>query len=144
MRAKESHVELSPLKLQKLLYILYARCLAEIGAPLFDNPFEAWKYGPVVTDIYEIFKKASSSVREPMPDKEGSYRAYSLSGAFGRCFDEVWGKYGHCSAGDLVELTHRPDSAWTKTYNKCDKLYGGYLSDDDIRIDGDSWFDGRC
>ena len=40
------------MKLQKLLFYAHAWHLAMNGAPLFDDDFEAWPWGPVVRDIY--------------------------------------------------------------------------------------------
>ena len=39
------------LKLQKLLFYAHAWHLAIKKAPLFDEDFEAWPWGPVVRDI---------------------------------------------------------------------------------------------
>lgn len=40
------------MKLQKLLFYAHAWHLAMRGAPLFENDFEAWPWGPVVRDVY--------------------------------------------------------------------------------------------
>lgn len=47
--------ELTPMKLQKLLY--YVKCWSLVaGQPLIDEPFEAWSYGPVNPDVYQRYK----------------------------------------------------------------------------------------
>lgn len=40
------------LKLQKLLYYIQGSNIVLNKSPLFDNCIEAWKYGPVVPDVY--------------------------------------------------------------------------------------------
>ncbi len=40
------------LKLQKFLYYMQGANMVMNNAPLFDNSIEAWKYGPVVPDVY--------------------------------------------------------------------------------------------
>ncbi|MDR1166980.1 MAG: DUF4065 domain-containing protein [Deltaproteobacteria bacterium] len=44
--------ELTPLKLQKELYFAQGWHLAYHDVPLFEDPIEAWKYGPVVSSVY--------------------------------------------------------------------------------------------
>lgn len=44
------------MKLNKLLFFAQAASLQRFGKPLFDTPLEAWKYGPVVKDVYRTFK----------------------------------------------------------------------------------------
>ncbi len=46
----------TPLKLQKILYYVYTTYLKKNDKPLFDDCFEKWQYGPVVTDVYHTFK----------------------------------------------------------------------------------------
>lgn len=48
---------LTPLKLQKILYYVQANHLARNhGIPLFIDPIEKWQYGPVVPAVYHEFK----------------------------------------------------------------------------------------
>jgi uncharacterized phage-associated protein len=69
VQASECGVNMSHLKLQKLLYILYAGFLARSGNPLFSNRFVAWKYGPVITDLYDAFSSyGRGPIRYPHPD----------------------------------------------------------------------------
>ena len=55
-RSFEEKVNISPMKLQKLVYILYKEYLKETGYKLFSEKFEAWKYGPVLPNLYNEFK----------------------------------------------------------------------------------------
>lgn len=48
--------DVTPLKLQKLLYYCQGYALALTGRPVFADPIEAWKYGPVVGSVYQEYK----------------------------------------------------------------------------------------
>lgn len=45
-----------PLKLQKLLYLAQGYSYAFYDRPLFKDELEGWVHGPVVRDVYNIFK----------------------------------------------------------------------------------------
>lgn len=45
-----------PLKLQKLLYLAQGYSYAFYDSPLFYDEIEGWVHGPVVRDIYNMFK----------------------------------------------------------------------------------------
>ncbi|MBQ7262906.1 MAG: DUF4065 domain-containing protein [Synergistaceae bacterium] len=49
--------DVAPLKLQKLLYYCQGYALALTGKPLFPEPVEAWRYGPVVDSVYQAYKR---------------------------------------------------------------------------------------
>lgn len=50
----EIHPE--PLKLQKLLYLAQGYSYAFYDRPLFKDDLEGWVHGPVVRNVYDIFK----------------------------------------------------------------------------------------
>ncbi len=45
-----------PLKLQKLLYLAQGYSYAFYDRPLFSDEIEGWVHGPVVRDVYNMFK----------------------------------------------------------------------------------------
>lgn len=47
---------LTPIKLQKILYYVYVNCLVKQNTKLFNQPIEKWKFGPVVSSVYHNFK----------------------------------------------------------------------------------------
>ena len=141
IRAKDADIALSHLKLQKLLYMLYARFAAEFAIPLFPNRFEAWQYGPVITEVYGVFKKyGSRNINEPYMDSDGQIMVVAEEGGFKECFDDLWDRYGAFSGSALVGITHEEGSAWYKAVLRDNKLYGGLLEDEHIREDGTRWF----
>ena len=50
--------DLTNLKLQKMLYYAQAEYMkANNGQVLFEDKIEAWKHGPVVPSVYNLFNK---------------------------------------------------------------------------------------
>lgn len=48
--------KITHLKLQKILYFAQSAFLSLERGALFNEKIEAWKYGPVIPDIYKVFK----------------------------------------------------------------------------------------
>lgn len=46
-----------PLKLQKLLYLAQGYSYAFYDRPLFHDELEGWVHGPVVRDVYNMFRE---------------------------------------------------------------------------------------
>lgn len=120
-----SKTKCTQLKLQKLVYLCFADYLCSTGKELFTDAIYAFKYGPVVDTVYEKYKKygykpiedekenINSSVPE-MPAKsrilfaeDGTEKIISI--------DTTLKEYGHLTAGQLVDLTHRESTPWSKT-----------------------------
>ena len=55
-RGKAENIEITPLKLQKLIYFLYADYLKRSNDELFSERFETWTLGPVVPSVYDEFR----------------------------------------------------------------------------------------
>ncbi|WP_407447167.1 Panacea domain-containing protein [Fibrobacter sp.] len=101
-KAAESKQELmSNLKLQKMLYYEQGFHLAAFGTPLFEEDIEAWMYGPVVPDVYNLYAKYEACGIEP-PEKID----LELSEEETILFNNVFDVYNQYSATKLVEMTH--------------------------------------
>src|SRR5690606_31455479 len=71
--AKAQGRALTPLQLMKLTYIAHGYALGSGVGDLFNSRIEAWKYGPVIPDLYHATK---SYGRDPIPfDRIGNGRA---------------------------------------------------------------------
>jgi len=95
--------DITPMKLQKLLYYCYAWQLVA-DQKLFNASFEAWTHGPVEPQIYQEYKKFG---REPIPPKNMSF---SEVDSF---FDFVLDSYSVYSAIELSKTTHL-EKPWKK------------------------------
>ncbi len=111
---------ISPMKMQKLVYVAHGWNLAINDEPLIAESFEAWPYGPVEEDLYHIFKQYRNN---PITDYAKSWagseeKAFVVSRkntAFYEIFDRVKQKYGHFTALQLSALTHQPGTPWSLT-----------------------------
>jgi uncharacterized phage-associated protein len=121
-QARLSDVEdLSPMKLQKLIYYCHAWCLALIGEPLLKDEVQAWPYGPVVPDIYYEYKNFGDQpvaafakelaiengelkLIEPIISDD-DHQTLALVG-------EVLSRYGHLSPIQLSNMTHQAGEPW--------------------------------
>jgi uncharacterized phage-associated protein len=96
--------DLTPLKLQKILYYAQGWHLRECDQPLFDSKILAWKYGPVVKDIYDYYRgRPVAHITSPHlagDDLE------ELDADTKKLLDKVWRQYGKRTAWELVGMTH--------------------------------------
>ena len=114
----------SPLKLQKLVYVAHAWHLALTdGMPLVEDEWaEAWEYGPVFPSIYHEFKKyGSRKITELGTDivQKGDDSFEIIVPMLGasetqvvKLLDKIWEVYGHFSGIQLSNMTHAKDSPW--------------------------------
>ncbi|MCY4325860.1 MAG: DUF4065 domain-containing protein [Betaproteobacteria bacterium] len=107
-----------PLKFLKLVYIAHGYHLALEGSPLINVPVEAWKYGPVIKELYLAVKKFGGKtipfdllagyVREDGQD-HSSYK---------QVISEVIASYGKYDGLVLSAATHREGTPWSIVYNR--------------------------
>ncbi|PKH09875.1 Panacea domain-containing protein [Planomicrobium sp. MB-3u-38] len=121
---------MSPLKLQKLLYLSYEKFLIKTGEQLFKDPIYAWKHGPVVETVYDFFREYGS---QQIPYEEDdsiiiNSSDLSVSPSFMRVLTSEHGattinvihdvlmKYCDLTAWQLVDLTHEEGKPWFQVY----------------------------
>lgn len=117
------------LKLQKLLYYAYAEYLLKTGKKLFKEPIVAFKYGPVIEDVFYKFRHYGSSPIDYAEDEEFYIPAIGpaapsfvrmISSAGGltavECVLDVLSKYSSLSANELVTRTHIIGGPWHRVY----------------------------
>jgi uncharacterized phage-associated protein len=104
--------EMTPLKIQKLLYYCQGYSLGLYGEPLFAESIEAWDHGPVVVSIYNRFRSLHrlciplDETEEPKVD-ERTKKIARL----------VMQDKGRFSASALLNMTHK-EKPWDYTYHK--------------------------
>jgi uncharacterized phage-associated protein len=119
--AKKSHAQLTPMKLQKLVYYAHGWSLGLGGRPLIDEPVEAWKWGPVVPSVYHEFKKyGADPITEPATDFLGKeipevprQDEYTTS-----LLERIWEVYCGFTPSQLSNMTHDSDGPWQATVNR--------------------------
>lgn len=112
--------DITPLKLQKFVYICHGFCLALTGDPLIEQKVHAWDYGPVIPIIYHAFKRfGKRPIDEPasvmIEDKplilsqpEDDLTRVLIRG--------VWDIYGSSNGYQLANMTHEKDTPWHQTW----------------------------
>lgn len=116
-KGKSENIEITPMKLQKLIYILYKEYLQNTQERLFAERFETWQYGPVVRSVYEAFRKYRSNHITDYYFLEGrNYRTIDMpkGSLIHRLFFEVWEVYKYLDGIALSNLTHGKNTAWSR------------------------------
>jgi len=114
--AKGKGQMLTPMQLVKLTYIAHGWSLALRGKGLFRNQIEAWQYGPVIPDLYHVTKCYG---RNPIPFTDiGDVDDVRLASEDAQFVEQVFQRYGHFDGIKLSYLTHKPNTPWTKVYDK--------------------------
>ena len=127
--AKRNDTALTPMQLVKLVYIAHGFALAILNRDLFKDRIEAWKYGPVIPELYHATKQYG---RNPIPASKIKDEEPSVVDKETRALlEDVFAKYGHLSAFALSNLTHRPGSPWDLVYR--DGYMNIEIPDDIIR-----------
>lgn len=100
---------LSHLRLQKLLYYVQGWHLAVCGKPLFNGRIEAWTNGPVVREVYPVFRELSYRAIAPSEGADSP----NLSIKDKEFIRAVWDQYKVYSATALRDKTHR-ETPWLR------------------------------
>ncbi len=116
LASKTPENDLTNLKLQKLLYYVQGKYIAQHGSPLFDDKVEAWKYGPVVADVYHTFKVCGQF---PITNFDVEYESSNLSESVKNHIEEIWQNIGEKYSGFyLVKTTHQDGTPWAKHFKE--------------------------
>lgn len=120
-RAHKENIDMNCMKLQRLIYIFYKTYLKQTNTKLFVEPFDVWKYGPVLQTVYYAFSKhGSNRITDFHPSSGKTYRTVKLENKsdFLAVFDNVWKVYSKFSATYLSQLTTNHNTAWDKANQK--------------------------
>jgi uncharacterized phage-associated protein len=118
---------IDPMKIQKLVYLAHGWNLAFYGGPLVSQPVEAWRYGPVVPDLYQEFRAFRAG---PITRKANS--SGHLIPQTTNLLESVWQTYRGYSAVQLSMLTHEPGGAWDLTIKSSGGLWGSPIIPNDL------------
>lgn len=122
---------LTNMQVQKLVFLAQGYSLALLGEPIYYHNTHAWQWGPVVPKLYKALQNFGSGVvRGPIPAPPPETPGQDLTEQMRVVINGVWRGYGKCSGAQLSELTHRPGSPWSITWES-DKF--GVISNDEIR-----------
>ncbi|WP_166838686.1 Panacea domain-containing protein [Rheinheimera pleomorphica] len=121
-KAKQAGIEdVSPMKVQKLVYYAHAWYLTFYRNPLVEDKIQAWEFGPVVYDVYAAFRQFGNAPitskgqvlkfvdnkvvnDEPTVPNEDT-QAHNI-------LDQIITLYGRYNAVQLSNMTHNLDEPW--------------------------------
>lgn len=121
-------IELDQLQLNKLCYLVNGFTLRERDEPAFHNSVQAWKFGPVVPEVYETYRdygdrpitaldlcRTSLHNRKELMDRWGDLADIIGKDVAAIAYGVVkeYGKYG---GWDLVHMMHKKRTPWKKAY----------------------------
>lgn len=116
------------LKLQKLLYFAHAWYLAIFDKPLFNDRIEAWVHGPVIPNIYHLYKHFKWS-----PIITDKIESPSFPECVIKHLDEIMTYYGTKTAYELELISHDAEP-WKKARGnkEIDELCTEEITDEDM------------
>lgn len=129
--AFEEDVQVTPMKLQKLIYFVYKDFLQTTGHKLFNEEFETWKYGPVLSSVYYEFSSfGANPITKFARDANENVGIIDLKSDSDVTTSilKTWEMYNKYSGIELSKLTHIKDSAWSKAKENENRT----LKDEDI------------
>ena len=118
-RAFAEHADVTPMKLQRILYFLACEYAKDAGGPLFNEQFQTWEYGPVLRSLHDKFRPlAGKPIAVFWKDAAGFSQRIneSQNRVFRHALDAVWNSCRDVPVVTLSRITHLPGSAWYQAY----------------------------
>lgn len=120
-RSFDTGIPLTPMKLIKLVYIAHGWHRGYFSQNLINDAVEAWRYGPVIPDLYRKVKwygrnhidapiegfGVVGDVRNPLPNQ------HTLD-----LLEHVWRSYSGYDGIGLSAMTHQPDTPWDTVWRR--------------------------
>lgn len=104
---------LTNMQLQKLVYIAHGYSLAILHKPLIRQSAQAWRYGPVIPDLYQALRQYGAGV-VTKPIELG--HSEELSETDQELLVAVTAAYGRFTGPQLSTMTHRAGTPWKHVY----------------------------
>ena len=103
-----------PLQLIKLTYLCHGWMLGLYQRPLLAQPVEAWKYGPVIPDVYHGLKRYGKKPVKTVQDFPGDDFDDLEDDLIGEVFDT----YSDFTGIQLSQLTHARGTPWHQVWHQ--------------------------
>lgn len=121
-------VRIDEMKLHKLLYFAQRESFVQSGEALFESLFKAWKYGPVLVEIRQLYKL--DMLNATLSDGELQQ--------CGPILDKIFAQYAQKDSWSLSGLAHG-EYAWKKARVGLSAEENGnvYMAMEDIKRDAE-------
>ena len=106
-----------PLQIIKMTYLSHGWMLGLYNQALSAQPVEAWRYGPVIPDIYHGLKRhGNRPIHEMMnvPDEQFAELEEDI-------INQVWEIYSKYTGIELSQITHADRTPWHETWSQYGK-----------------------
>ena len=131
---------ITPLKIQKLVYLAHGWHLAFYDAPLIDDEYaEAWQYGPIFASLYHEFKYFGQDPVMTLAEEidldlvKSTPRIQKHDTRTRTLLDQVWDAYGKYNGIQLSGMCHEPDSPWARAREKSGNRMNANIDDEEIK-----------
>ena len=121
--ADQTGIEITNLKLLKLIFFAHGFHLAQFDQPLIGEEFQAWQYGPVAQSVYYAFKHSGAapirSRATAINLENGKHETIqpSLDGDTKSFLKIILQSYANYAAFTLSDLTHQKGTPWEAVWN---------------------------
>ncbi|MGI9298198.1 MAG: Panacea domain-containing protein [Gammaproteobacteria bacterium] len=120
-KARAAKRRLTIMPLVKYVYLAHGWTLGYTGKPLIRHKAQAWKFGPVIPEVYRAFASqfVISEKARPYDPEFGEFPDYKtkLNADEADIVSKVYERYSDLDAFALSELTHREGTPW----DQCNK-----------------------
>jgi uncharacterized phage-associated protein len=112
--SQEKNIDVSMMKLIKLVFFAHGWMLGITGRPLSSQAPEAWQYGPVFRTLYDALPyQGAMVINQPIKSVLGSQLIQSdFSQDELNLMRRIVDVYGSMGAYELSDLTHEVNSPW--------------------------------
>ena len=116
-RAIKEGNPITQMKLQKIVYFAHGLYLASHNEPLIKENFQAWKFGPVVPDIYHTYKFYGST---PITDTDWvlkkDFHPELVDNEAKEVIEDTWEALKDANTIQLSNWTHQKGSPWANHF----------------------------
>lgn len=119
-RSFDEGLLISPMKLQKIMYFIACEYQKAVGASLFSEAFEVWKYGPVLRSVYDEFKTyGKDNITTYAKDAKGASYIIDENSApdLHSAINKIWTVFRNWDAIALSNITHQDGSGWSQAFD---------------------------
>ena len=110
----------------KLVYFSHGHALAVRGEPLSSHAVRAWKYGPVIPEVYFAFRRRQGVYElKIIPQFDQEIEAWCRD-----VISDTYRKYEDVHPLDMSDITHVIDGPWELTVRE--KGYNSTIPDEVI------------
>ena len=118
--------KITNLRLNKYVYFAYGFALVVLDRKIFEEPIQAWKFGPVIPSIYHEFKRFGF---KPIDQKSYIYDYHDEvklipqvnekeDPELWKLLKSVYRMFSSFTSEDLVRITHAEGSPWSNSWKE--------------------------